>query len=1672
MEAIVDVGERPSWVLPVSSIPWRALGSETSTSDAPPPGNGAGAGWVTWFRSALEYCHGLADSTGTDVTGVYSGCRADVLVSIPVNVVFLGACAFLLASRIWLAGREGEDESADRVTGGSRPQRRRERWRRRTTAALRVLAVLQFVAVTVASLGMEAGVLAYPPEVAARDSVPDPLAPVPAVVALALMLAWGLTALLVGGAVAVRDVWVAKCLGGVTRCFFVGSAAAGVLRGVTVVEALVGTLSELSRDAHRGHGESGEPSLIPLVKDFDLTGYVLIMLMTVNGMAMGALAMWTGTGSVSWNTLMLAKAPETLRRRGEESPFDSAGLWDRIFFNWMGPLMMTGSKRPLEDGDFASPSRGDGSEAVWAKFGPAWDAECQASRVRPRAKKPSVARALMRGFGPDFAWTVPLKFAYDILIFAGPVLLHRLVSLLESGSVKSSTLRDPGFRQGLLTVAALVAVNLAQTLLLHQYFFVTFRVGQRLRSSTVLLVYKKALRLTSGAVGGQSIGERVNLMSADAQRLQDLTTYLSMLWSGPLQIMIAIFMLQRLVGVACYAGLAIIVLALPLNAVVSRAVKRRQRTLMAVKDVRLSATSEVLSGIQLVKCAAWENAFIERVTRKRDAELKHLWKYWLLNQITSITWAAVPNLVSLATFGAFTVLLKQDLDAATVFASLALFNILRFPMTMFPNTINNLIEAGVSLRRVRDFCMSAEVSSANLVRSKDAPRMGDTAVALHNVYCAWEQPPEVDSASDEESRELTLSDAEELTAPLIVGGPEDYRPAAQCVLQGISLSVPKGSLICVVGSVGSGKTSLLRCMLREMWLESGAVSVNGSVAFCSQAAFIMNASVRDNVLFGRPFRRDRYIRCLHAACLAHDLDMLPHGDSTEIGEHGINLSGGQKARVAMARAFYRDADIVLLDDVLSAVDANVGSLLFRRALSSADDSLLREKTRVLVTHSLATVRSADSVVVLKDGRIAEQGGAEELLSRPDSALTSLMQTFVGEAVQEGLAVVGGTTGERLASEGDEEAILSKLILAEPTARQLPTAGRGATNGQIVQRERLARGSVSTQVYLDYVRASGGIPLMCLQLSLFTANQGFVIAGNWWLSRWSHEASSTRPEGMGALNLRNLEIYSALVMISLCFVCLRQLVTARAGVRAAKVLHARMLSAVIGSPMSFYHTTPLGRILNRFASDMYTIDEKLPGTLNSWIAQLFVVAGVILVCASVTPLFCLAIVPMAFVYRATQNYYIASSREVSRINSSSKSPLFSQFGETLSGVVTIRAYGDAARFEGVNQDLLDHNQSSYFVSTNINRWLAVRLECLATGIVGASSLFALLSAGTLSPSLAGLSISYALNITQSLNWCVRMAGQAETQIVSAERIAEYSKLPQEPLNQGGTAQPRRRLPPVGWPNKGEIVIRDLNLAYRTGQSPVLRGIRLHCEGGHRIGVCGRTGAGKSSLANALFRLADEISGSITLDGIAWDSVDLKILRSKLALVPQDPTLFSGTIRQNLDPLGSLAYEREGDAGGRRVGLVLGALTDDQLWAALRKVGMHGAVASTGLGLAAPVSEGGTNWSQGQRQLLCLARALLRRAKVVVLDEATASVDVETDKQIQRTIREAFREATVFTVAHRIHTLADSDRILVLSDGKVAEFDTPQNLLAHEGSLYKQLVDESLHAVRRAQHGGQM
>lgn len=662
--------------------------------------------------------------------------------------------------------------------------------------------------------------------------------------------------------------------------------------------------------------------------------------------------------------------------------------------------------------------------------------------------------------------------------------------------------------------------------------------------------------------------------------------------------------------------------------------------------------------------------------------------------------------------------------------------------------------------------------------------------------------------------------------------------------------------------------------------------------------------------------------------------------------------------------------------------------MFEQCLATA----LRGKTRVLVTHALQYVHSADSVIVMADGRIAEHGTYTELSSKRDSILSGLLRTFSAETGE----LVGSGSGEGAdeapaGTEGDEGAEVTvrrrtSTAASAASAKSKELSPAGAAAGQLVKDEKLGRGGVAASVYKDYVSASGGKLMVGIALLFYAGKTGSRALLNWYLSYWSSAASDDVTDSSGQTGF--LGVYSVLALIAVSFTGGASLFLALRSLRSAKTMHENLLHTILRAPMSFFDTTPIGRVLNRFSGDIYTLDEELMRTFNWLFSTSFEIVGTVILIGSVTPVFLVGVAPLVAFYLFTQRYYVRTSRELKRLESVSKSPIFAHFGETLSGTVTVRAFRSQERFATSNESKLDANQAAFFATQASNRWLAVRLELVGIAIITTAALFAVLEKGSIDPALAGLSISYALSVTQTLNWMVRMTSEAESKIVAVERVNEYAKMATEPREEEG------RKPPHSWPTEGALAIRNLRLKYRPGLPEVLRGITCDIKGGEKIGVCGRTGAGKSSFVAALFRLADEQKGLISIDGEDISALGLKSLRSRLAIIPQDTVLFTGTLRQNLDPLDRLSSE--------------------QLYDALDNVGIGDVVRGMSDGLDSEVTENGENWSHGQRQLICMARALLRRSRIVVLDEATAATDIETDALLQRTIRTVFADCTVMTI----------------------------------------------------------
>ncbi|XP_049538576.1 multidrug resistance-associated protein 1 isoform X1 [Anopheles darlingi] len=1312
----------------------------------------------------------------------------------------------------------------------------------------------------------------------------------------------------------------------------------------------------------------------------------------------------------------------------KDCPELSASFPSRIFFGWFDRLAWVGFRKPLEVEDLWHMKPEDSSKEVAPAFLEHWNKTLEKTyqtretsneasykkfgntgRVDFRTTKSksiaSILPALVKTFGGTFLFGSFLKLGQDLLTFASPQILKLLINFVSGD--------DPMWK-GLLYAITMFIVAGTQTLLLGQYFNRMFFVGLRIRTALISAIYRKALIISNSARKTSTVGEIVNLMAVDAQRFMDLTTYINMIWSAPLQIALALFFLWQILGPSVLAGLAVMIILIPVNGVIANMIKTLQIKQMKNKDERVKLMNEVLSGIKVLKLYAWEPSFEQQVLKIRDKEVKVLKSAAYLNAGTSFIWSCAPFLVSLVTFATYVLVDENNvLDASTAFVSLSLFNILRFPLSMLPMLISNMVQTSVSVKRINTFLNQEELDPDNVQHDEKE----SAPLLIENGVFSW---------GDEET-----------------------------TLKNINVRVERNQIVAVVGTVGSGKSSLLSAFLGEMDKVSGRVNTLGRIAYVSQQAWIQNATLKDNILFGKPLDERRYQRIIEACALKPDIEMLPGGDMTEIGEKGINLSGGQKQRVSLARAVYNDADVYFLDDPLSAVDSHVGKHIFEQVIGSS--GLLGSKTRVLVTHGITYLPETDKIYVLRQGEISESGTYKELMDRKGAFAEFLVQHLqeVNEEVEDldeikqQLESTGGpieildqlkrTNSKRSRSESTSETGSVKDISRQNSTtdsnsslrRRISEKAPEVPKTKLIEQEKSETGSVKWEVYKHYLK-SIGLTLSVATVLLNMVFQGFSIGSNLWLSRWSTDKQAENDTGLRDMYLGVYGAFGAGQVLA-TFLCTLFLYIGALG--ASKALHKTLLVRVMRAPLtSFFDITPVGRVLNRFSKDIDTTDSDLPAALRAWSACFFgVVATLVVICIS-TPIFASVIVPIGILYYAVQRFYVATSRQLKRLESVSRSPIYSHFGETIQGVQTIRAYSVQDRFITESDERVDANQLCYCPSIIANRWLAVRLEMVGNLIILFAALFAVLGRESMNAGLVGLSVSYALQITQTLNWLVRMTSDVETNIVAVERIKEYGETKQE----AAWELPNSTLPRE-WPEHGMVEFKDFQVRYREGLELVLRGISFVVEGGEKVGIVGRTGAGKSSLTLALFRIIESAGGSIIIDGQDISKLGLHALRSRLTIIPQDPVLFSGTLRINLDPFN--------------------VHTDDEIWKALEHAHLKSFVKGLTAGISHEVTEGGENLSVGQRQLICLARALLRKTKVLILDEATAAVDLETDDLIQRTIRTEFKDCTVLTIAHRLNTILDSDKVIVLDKGQIVEFAPPNELLQTKSSAFYSMAKDA-------------
>lgn len=1292
--------------------------------------------------------------------------------------------------------------------------------------------------------------------------------------------------------------------------------------------------------------------------------------------------------------------PEIGLEKIKENPVMSANIFSIWTFEWMTPLLKKGSSHFITEDDLPPLPPKD----ECAKLGKTLQ---EAMRKQKR-----LWLALFKAYGRTYAVAAILKLVQDCLSFLQPQLLRLLLAYISSYQEGRKLHSGNGnILEGLTIAVIMFVAAMAQTVILHQYFQRCFTTGMRVRAGLINALYNKALVLSSDE-RNRSSGDIINLMSVDTTRLQDFCTYGLIAISGPFQIFLAFVSLYQLLGWPAFVGVAIMVVSVPLNAYIARILKKMQESQMKTRDKRTKMMSELLNNIKSIKLYAWENAFLRRILEVRNnQELKNLRKIGIANSLNTALWSGIPLLVAFSSFAVAAITSPVPLTSDIIFPSISLFMLLQFPLAMFAQVTSNIAEAIVSIKRLQSFFDADELQEASryICNYPNSGSQDEPILSIKNGEFKW-------------TREASVS-----------------------TLEDINLTVRKGELVGVLGRVGAGKSSLLSAIIGDMRRVDGELHVNGTISYAPQNPWIMSASVRDNILFAHQYEEDFYNRVLDACALRQDLALLPQGDMTEVGEKGITLSGGQKARISLARAVYARADLILLDDVLAAVDSHVAKHVFNQVIGP--NGILSTKARILVTNSIHFLKYFNYIMFIRHGIVVEAGTYEQLNSQQGGYIASLIKGHGNILTSSGTSTPkttgttasdektdSGTLSEEKSNNKEDESLSSKCASRRTSFSKPVVTGISLTPASRTTKEHSEQGRVKIDVYLRYIQAAS-VPGFIILLLAIVLQQGVQILGNVVLKAWGeHNRETGSNSDMGKYLLAyGLSSLSATLLGAASAILMWVLIA----LRSARSLHDSMLQSVLRAPLSFFEMTPMGRILNLFSRDTYVVDQVLARIMLVMIRTLLTCAGIIAVIGASFPLFLISVIPLGWIYRKVMLYYLATSRELKRLDAVSRSPIFAWFSESLNGLSTIRAFNLQQIFIHQNEYRVDRNQMCYLPSISINRWLAIRLEFVGAVIILIASVLALVALMTtgVDAGLVGLVLSYGLNTTSSLNWVVRSASEVEQNVVSVERILHYIKLDPEAPYEKPESKPEEH-----WPEEGGIEFRNYSMRYRPDLDLCLKNISIKIKGKEKIGICGRTGAGKSSLLLALFRIIEPASGTILIDGIDVTNLGLYDLRSAISIVPQSPDMFEGTIRENIDPAGE--YQ------------------DADIWVALDQAHLKHYIESLPGGLDAPVHEGGSSMSQGQRQLVCFARALLRRSRILVLDEATSAVDLETDQAIQEIIRgPQFTDVTMLIIAHRINTILDSDRVLVLGEGEVKEFDTPQNLLSRKDSVFRSLAEEA-------------
>ncbi|XP_026764568.1 ATP-binding cassette subfamily C member 4-like isoform X2 [Galleria mellonella] len=1346
-------------------------------------------------------------------------------------------------------------------------------------------------------------------------------------------------------------------------------------------------------------------------------------------------------------------------REKKSNNYLRANFLSRIWFVWMMPTFWRGFKRDLYDSDLTKPKENHHSDKLGDRLEKKWLEEV--ALANKQGRKPSLLRAMTKAFWMSYAPSGIMFFIQALLLKPfQPVALSMMLWYWEPGS-------DMPYEQAVYCATAVILMSLLIAFLNHHGTYSTQQFGMKLRIAACSLIYRKVMRMSSGALAQTTAGQVVNLLSNDVNRFDYAFIYTHFIWLLPLQVVLICYLIYIKIGYAAVVGVVGIVLqTIPVQSYMSKLAARLRLNTACKTDERVRIMDEIINGMQVIKRYAWEKPFEQVVATARKNEIN------CITQASYLRGVYLSFMVFTERLTLYITLLSYSLFGFQVTADIAfpmaqMFNILQCTLAvMLPNSLSLCMEALTSIRRIEALLLLDEredlrgvpgVDIAKLVESvenRKAKNLSEVDLVT-NTFKKIDEEGILNHGFDNTEKGLMKqtyntpinSDIGILIQDVCANWTEN----GPVSLKNLNITVPKGKLCAIIGSVGSGKSSVLQLLLNELRATSGRIHLSGPISYASQEPWLFVTTVRQNILFGLPYNAKKYKEVVKVCALLKDFQQFPHGDQTLVGERGASLSGGQRARINLARAVYRQADIYLLDDPLSAVDAHVGRQLFDECING----YLRHTTRVLITHQLHYLKAADYIVIMNNGTVEAHGTYNELATSGKDFAKLLSATHdENEENLEHIPPMSRRTSARLST----------------TRRPSLTESTCEVPAQEMEEEERESGSMSWRVYNAYLRAGGRAGRLIFMFMLLVIGQLSATLCDYWVTFWTNQVTRMKEKESNATNrdydhivptnnstfdvstyfsgieLRSdldihayigpldtaqyLYVYTALIICCIFFITARAFMFFKVCMTASRNLHNNMFHSMLRGVMRFFDSNSSGRILNRFSKDIGALDELLPRFLLECIQIYLVMFSILALNAAALVWTLLPTTIILLLFYTILQIYLKSAHSIKRLEGTTRSPVFSHMSATLNGISTIRSSGAQQRliddFDKF-QDIHTSTWSSYLASgVTLGFWLDfICVLYLAIVIVA----FLVIDSKTIFSGNVGLAISQTLILTGMLQFGARQTAEVISQMTSVERILQYTHIDREPQWDQGSQEI-----PKGWPSRGRLEFRNCYMKYSPEALPVLKNLNLVIESGWKVGIVGRTGAGKSSLISSLFRLAI-VEGEVLIDDVETGTLSLQGLRSKISIIPQEPVLFSATVRYNLDPFNN--YD------------------DQQLWQALEAVDLKAAVPT----LDFKVSEGGSNFSLGQRQLVCLARAILRGNRILVLDEATANVDPKTDEFIQRTIRKRFADCTVLTVAHRLNTIMDSDRVMVMDSGQLVEFDHPYNLLNKPDGYFTKMVKET-------------